>query len=66
MVEKMFETTGMTHQEKLKRIGESYRTAYHFADKVFKKFPGVIKTIVLFGSVTKADLKKGVNLTNFM
>lgn len=55
---RMIQAAGMTHQEKLKRIGDSYRTAYTFADKAFKKFPGIIKAIVLFGSVTKATITK--------
>lgn len=63
MVEnRMIQSAGMTHQEKMRRIGESYKVAYNFADKVFKKFPGIIKTIVLFGSVAKATLTKASDI----
>lgn len=50
--------TRMTEAEKRKFIGEAYDVAYKFAKDVFEFFPGLIKSIVLFGSVQKATVTK--------
>ncbi|MCM8765101.1 MAG: nucleotidyltransferase domain-containing protein, partial [Candidatus Omnitrophica bacterium] len=44
----------LTHEEKEKMIGEAYRVSYNFSKKVFEMFPGLIKAVVLFGSISKA------------
>lgn len=44
----------LTHEEKEKLIGEAYRISYNFAKRVFEIFPGIIKSVVLFGSISKA------------
>jgi len=57
--EKLFEAIpGMTHEEKRKLVGRAYDIAYKFATKVYKLFPGVLKSIVLFGSVVKGTLTR--------
>lgn len=47
---------GMTHEEKTKLVGEAYTSGYKFATKVFQTFPGIIKSIVLFGSAQKKTM----------
>lgn len=47
---------GMTHKEKRELIGEAYTAGYQFATKVFETFPGIIKSIVLFGSAQKKTM----------
>lgn len=47
---------GMTHEEKALLIGEAYTSGYKFATKVFETFPGIIKSIVLFGSAQKKTM----------
>lgn len=49
----------LTHEEKEKMIGEAYRVSYDFSKKVFELFPGIIKSIVLFGSMTKETPSRG-------
>jgi len=57
--EKFFQTIpGMTHQEKSRLIGESYNIAYRFATRVYRSFPGILKSVVLFGSVAKKTITK--------
>lgn len=48
----------MTEAEKRKFVGEAYDVSYNFAKKVFELFPGLIKSVVLFGSVMKATMTK--------
>ncbi len=48
----------LTHKEKEEMIGEAYNVSYNFAKKVFDMFPGIIKSIVLFGSIPKAAPKE--------
>ena len=48
----------MTHEEKRKLIGRSYDIAYRFSTELYKKFPGVIKSVVLFGSVAKKTIDR--------
>jgi predicted nucleotidyltransferase len=47
---------GMTHEEKSKLVGEAYTSGYKFATKVFEAFPGIVKSIVLFGSAQKKSM----------
>ncbi len=48
----------LTHKEKEEMIGEAYKVSYNFSKKVFDMFPGIIKSIVLFGSIPKATPKE--------
>jgi len=52
----------MSEVEKRKLIGESYDVSYIFAKKIFELFPGLIKSVVLFGSVMKATVTKGSDI----
>jgi len=52
----------MSEVEKRKLIGESYDSSYAFAKKVFELFPGLIKSVVLFGSVMKATVTKNSDI----
>jgi predicted nucleotidyltransferase len=47
---------GMTPEEKSKNIGEAYEASYKFATKIFETFPGILKSIVLFGSAQKKTM----------
>ena len=42
-------------EKKKKILNKDYDIAYDFSTKVYKKFKEVIKSIVLFGSVAKAE-----------
>jgi predicted nucleotidyltransferase/uncharacterized protein (UPF0332 family) len=60
---KLFEAApGMTHKEKMQKIGEAYTVAYTFATKVYETFPGLIKSIVLFGSIQKATFTRSSDI----
>jgi len=48
----------LNETEKRKFVGEAYDVSYGFAKKVFELFPGLIKSVVLFGSVMKATMTK--------
>ncbi len=52
----------LTHKEKERLLGESYRVGYSFAKNVFELFPGLIKSVVLFGSIAKATPTKGSDI----
>ncbi len=52
----------LTHKEKEEMIGEAYKISYNFAKKVFETFPGIIKSVVLFGSISKAVPTKGSDI----
>jgi len=45
-----------------KELSEDYDIAYDFSTKVYKKFPDIIKSVVLFGSVPKSETKKGSDI----
>lgn len=45
-----------------KKIHTDYEIAHDFSIRVYKKFQEVIKAIVLFGSVSKGEAKKGSDL----
>ncbi len=61
-MDNFFEKRGMSEEEKKKFIGEAYDSAYKFAKKIFDEFPGLIKSVVLFGSVYKQTVKKGSDI----
>lgn len=44
---------GMSVEDKRKMLGDAYTVSYRFATSVYQKFPGLIKSIVLFGSIPK-------------
>jgi len=54
----------LTNKEKEKLIGAAYKVGYKFAGEVFNLFPGLIKAVVLFGSVAKAvpSLKSDIDI----
>jgi predicted nucleotidyltransferase len=54
----VLEPRKLTDAEKRKILGTSYDSAYRFATKVFEKFPGILKSIVLFGSVQKGTVTR--------
>lgn len=53
---------GMSPSEKRSMIGNAYDIAYKFAVEAYKKFPGIIKSVVLFGSVQKGTMKPGSDI----
>jgi len=48
----------VSEEEKKKIIGDAYNIAHNFAKDVFKKFPGLVKSIVLYGSVSKENVTR--------
>jgi predicted nucleotidyltransferase/uncharacterized protein (UPF0332 family) len=58
----VFEPRKLTDVEKRKMLGRAYESAYSFAKKVFEKFPGIIKSVILFGSVQKGTVTKGSDI----
>lgn len=64
----VLEPRKLTDIEKRKLLGKSYSSAYEFATKVFEKFPGLIKSIVLFGSTSKgtATSKSDIDIAIIM
>ena len=57
-----FQKRGMNEEEKKKFLGEAYNSAYKFAKKIFDQFPGLIKSVILFGSVYKGTVTKGSDI----
>jgi hypothetical protein len=62
MSENQFKRRGLTPEEKEKILGEAYRIGYKFARDVFELFPGLIKSVVLFGSMAKATPSRGSDI----
>ncbi len=49
----------MNESERRKFIEDAYKSAYKFARRVYEEFPGMIKAVILFGSVIKGTVKEG-------